>query len=61
MLALGVGAGPAAALMMTLPPVSLPSLVMARQVFTARLLAIVTAVVFVAGVISGLIAILLKF
>jgi uncharacterized protein len=56
MLALGVGAGPAAALLMTLPPVSLPSLVMTRKVFTARLLAVVSVVVFVTGVIAGLIA-----
>jgi len=61
MLALGVGAGPAAALMMTLPPVSLPSLVMTRSVFTARLLAVVCVVVFVTGVIAGLIAIRLHF
>jgi uncharacterized membrane protein YraQ (UPF0718 family) len=61
LLALGVGAGPAAALMMTLPPVSLPSLVMTRKVFTARLLAVVSVVVFVTGVIAGLIAIRLHF
>lgn len=61
LLALGVGAGPAAALMMTLPPVSLPSLVMTRKVFSARLLAIVSAVVFVTGVIAGLLAIWLHF
>jgi uncharacterized protein len=61
LLALGVGVGPAAALMMTLPPVSLPSLVMTRKVFSARLLAIVSAVVFVTGVVAGLIAISLHF
>jgi uncharacterized membrane protein YraQ (UPF0718 family) len=61
LLALGVGAGPAAALMMTLPPVSLPSLVMTRKVFSARLLAVVSAAVFVTGVIAGLIAIWLHF
>ena len=61
LLALGVGAGPAAALMMTLPPVSLPSLVMTRKVFTTRLLAVVSVVVFVTGVIAGLIAIRLHF
>ncbi len=61
LLALGVGAGPAAALMMTLPPISLPSLVMTRKVFSTRLLAVVSAVVFVTGVIAGLIAIWLHF
>ena len=61
LLALGVGAGPAAALMMTLPPVSLPSLVMTGKVFSARLLAVVSVAVFVTGVIAGLIAVWLHF
>ena len=59
MLALGVGAGPAAALMMTLPPIALPSLAMTGKVFTIRLLGIVCVVVFVTGVLAGLIAIAL--
>jgi uncharacterized membrane protein YraQ (UPF0718 family) len=60
MLALGVGAGPAAALMMTLPPISLPSLAMTGKVFSFRLLAVVSVVVFATGVIAGLIAIRLR-
>jgi uncharacterized membrane protein YraQ (UPF0718 family) len=61
LLALGVGAGPAAALMMTLPPISPPSLAMTGQVFTVRLLAVVSAVVLVTGVIAGLIAVHFHF
>ncbi|RAO74908.1 permease [Dyella jiangningensis] len=45
MLALGLGGGPAAALLLTLPPVSLPSLAMLGRSFRVRtLLAIATAV-----------------
>jgi uncharacterized membrane protein YraQ (UPF0718 family) len=61
MLALGVGAGPAAALMMTLPPVSLPSLTMTGKVFTVRVLAIISLVVFIVGIGAGLLAMMLKF
>ncbi len=60
MLALGVGAGPAAALMMTLPPISLPSLAMTGKVFPVRVLAVISLVVFVLGIAAGLLAILLK-
>jgi uncharacterized membrane protein YraQ (UPF0718 family) len=61
MLALGIGVGPAAALMMTLAPVSLPSLVMTARAFPARTLALVAAVVFAAGLAAGLLAIGLNF
>jgi uncharacterized protein len=61
MLALGVGAGPAAALMMTLPPVSLPSLTMTGKVFPVRVLAIISLVVFIVGIGAGLLAMMLKF
>jgi uncharacterized protein len=57
MLALGVGAGPSAALLMTLAPVSLPSLVMAQKVFSLRALALVAASVVVAGITAGLLAV----
>jgi hypothetical protein len=53
MLALGVGAGPAAALMMTLPPVSLPSLAMTVKVFSIRVLATGGAAAERAGRASG--------
>jgi uncharacterized membrane protein YraQ (UPF0718 family) len=61
MLSLGVGAGPAAALMITLPPISLPSLFMTRKVFSVRTLGLTALVVFVVGLIAGMLAVLLKF
>jgi uncharacterized membrane protein YraQ (UPF0718 family) len=61
MLALGIGAGPAAALLMTLPPIALPSLAMTGKVFSTRLLGILCVVVFVTGVLAGLLAIGLHF
>ena len=61
MLALGVSAGPAAALLMTLAPVSLPSLVMARQGFSRRVLCLIGVSVFGAGIVAGLLAIELGF
>jgi uncharacterized membrane protein YraQ (UPF0718 family) len=61
MLALGVGTGPAAALMMTLPPISLPSLVMTGKVFPIRVLGLITLIVLTVGIIAGLLAIQLRF
>lgn len=52
----GMGSGPAAALLMTLPAVSLPSLYIVRNVFSARVLAITAGAVFFFGVIAGLVA-----
>ncbi|MFP6558761.1 permease [Paraburkholderia sp. B3] len=54
MLALGMGVGPAGALLMTLPPVSVPSFAMLTGSFRARTLALVAAVVVLFGVVSGL-------
>jgi hypothetical protein len=51
MLALGVGAGPAAALMMTLPPVSLLSLTRTGKVLSIRVLAMISLVVLVMGIV----------
>ena len=56
MLALGVGAGSSAALLMTLAPVSLPSLVMAQRVFSFRTLALIVISVLAAGISAGLLA-----
>jgi uncharacterized membrane protein YraQ (UPF0718 family) len=56
MLALGMGSGPAGALLMTLAPVSLPSLWMTHNVFSGRLLRLVIVCVFVVGVVGGLCA-----
>jgi uncharacterized protein len=60
MLSLGVGAGPAGALLMTLPPVSLPSLAMLAPSFRAMVIFIVTVSVAAFGVIGGLLAAGLK-
>ena len=52
----GMGPGPATALVMTLPAISLPSLFIVRKVFPLRLLAIVFGCVFATGVFAGLVA-----
>jgi uncharacterized protein len=61
MLASGVGAGPAAALMMTLAPISLPSLAMTGKVLPIQVLTVIAVVVFAAGIIAGMLAALLRF
>lgn len=61
MLSLGMGVGPAGALLMTLPPISLPSLAMLARSFKPRLLIIVAASVVAFGVAGGLLAIGLGF
>jgi len=61
MLALGLGVGPAGALLMTLPPISLPSVAMVARSFKPTLLALITAAVIVIGIITGLMAIALGF
>ena len=60
MLALGLGGGPAAALLMTLPPVSLPSLAMLWRSFPARLLVAIAVAVVGFGVLAGALASLLE-
>lgn len=59
MMYFGLGSGPAAALLVTLPAVSLPSLLMVKSAFPARVLTAVTAGVIVVGILSGLAATLL--
>ncbi len=56
MLSLGMGVGPAGALLMTLPPVSVPSLAMLLKSFSKKMLAAVVAAVIAFGVIAGLLA-----
>ncbi|NNM78862.1 MAG: permease [Gallionella sp.] len=56
MFALGLGAGPAGALIMTLPAVSLPSLVMLGRVFSLRTRLVIAAGVALSGMLAGLIA-----
>jgi uncharacterized membrane protein YraQ (UPF0718 family) len=61
MLSFGVAAGPAAALLMTLPPISLPSLVMTRRAFGLRVQVMLVLMVIAVGVIGGLAAVALHF
>ena len=56
LLAHGMSPGPAAALLVTLPAVSLPSLYIVRNVFSKRILAFVALGVFLAGTIAGIAA-----
>ena len=56
---LGMGVGPAVALLMTLPSISLPSLLMLRKSFTPRVLTTVTLLTMLIGVVSGLVAVVL--
>jgi uncharacterized protein len=56
MLALGMGIGPAAALLMTLPPVSLPSMAMLGRSLSWQLLLALAAAVVGFGVLAGVIA-----
>jgi uncharacterized membrane protein YraQ (UPF0718 family) len=61
MLALGVGVAPAAALLLTLPPISLPSLAMVAKVFPRRALGAVCAAVVLAGISAAGMAVALGF
>lgn len=61
MLALGMAAGPAGALLMTLAPVSVPSLVMTGSAFRLRVLATVVVGVILFGIAGGLLTTALRF
>lgn len=61
MLSLGMAAGPAAALLMTLPPISLPSMAMLARSFRRAELATVFAGVVATGLVAGGLAIALGF
>jgi uncharacterized protein len=61
MLALGMGVGPAGALLMTLPPVSLPSLAMVGGSFRLQGLLFLAGAVVLFGIVGGLLAVALKF
>ncbi|RDW21492.1 hypothetical protein CWR48_02775 [Oceanobacillus arenosus] len=54
-LSLGLGGGPAAALLITLPAISLPSLLIVYKSFPKKVLLFVSASVVILGIISGLI------
>lgn len=55
MMTLGMGTGPAVALLMTLPSISLPSLLMLRKDFDARVLLTVALLTMLVGIVCGLI------
>ena len=55
MMSFGLGTAPAVALLMTLPSVSLPSLLMLRESFNARVLVVVALLTMAVGIVSGLI------
>ena len=57
MLSLGMGVGPAGALLMTLPPISVPSFAMLAGSFRPRVLAFVAIMVVLFGVLGGLTAV----
>jgi hypothetical protein len=59
LMAFGLGVGPGVALLMTLPAVSLPSLLMVRRVFPTKVLLFVTASVALVGILSGAVAMLI--
>jgi uncharacterized membrane protein YraQ (UPF0718 family) len=61
MLSLGMGVGPAGALLMTLPPISVPSLAMLARSFRPRLLTLVAVSVVLFGVVAGALAVALGF
>ncbi|MFW0754909.1 permease [Pseudomonas sp. H11T01] len=55
MMAMGMGTAPAVALLMTLPSISLPSLLMLRKDFDTRVLVAVAVLTMLIGVICGLV------
>jgi uncharacterized protein len=61
MLSLGVGVGPAGALLLTLPPISVPSLAIISRSFRPQVLFLVTLSVVVIGIAGGVLAVALKF
>lgn len=61
MLSLGMGVGPAGALLMTLPPISVPSLAMLARSFRPRVLTVVAVSVVMFGVVAGALAVALGF
>lgn len=55
MMLAGMGTGPALALLMTLPAVSLPSLLMLNKVFSAKALCLTALLVVLCGIATGLV------
>jgi uncharacterized protein len=61
MLSFGVAAGPAAALLMTLPPISVPSVAMTARALGRRVVALMVLMVLAIGVVGALAAVALHF
>ena len=59
LMTLGLGVGPAVALLMTLPSISLPSLLMLRRSFDTRVLVSVALLTMLVGIVSGLLGLAL--
>ena len=58
-MAFGLGMGPAATLLITLPAVSLPSLLIVRRAFSQKVLVFVGVAVVIIGIVSGVLGMLL--
>ncbi|MPM66686.1 hypothetical protein SDC9_113596 [bioreactor metagenome] len=56
LMSFGLGVGPAATLLMTLPAVSLPSLLIVKRAFPKRILVFVAVGVAIVGIVSGIVA-----
>lgn len=56
LMSFGLGVGPGVALMMTLPAVSIPSLIMVKRVFSLKVLIMVAGFVMFVGILAGLLA-----
>lgn len=54
LMAFGLGAGPAAALLITLPAVSVPSLLIIKRAFPTKVLIFVASAVAVLGIVAGI-------
>ncbi len=61
MLGYGLGVGPAGALLMTLAPLSVPSVAMVWSAFPKRALAFSVAALVILGILSGVVALALGF
>lgn len=59
LMAFGLGVGPGVALLMTLPAVSLPSILMVKRVFSTKVLLFVAVSVAIVGILTGAVAMLI--
>jgi uncharacterized membrane protein YraQ (UPF0718 family) len=59
LMAFGLGGGPAAALLITLPAVSLPTLLIVKRAFSTKILTFVAGGVMAIGIVSGFIGMLI--